>query len=81
METRDYIPAENFTKWYELLKASGNGRLQCDPFAGKDEILVFYTFDDMDSYKEFRENYKTLTTPIKETKRGRWKRIKSWIGI
>ena len=81
MEATDYIPIEKFNLWYELFKASGNGRLLCQPFAGKDGVLVGYTFDDIDSCNQFHRNYKTLTTTIKETKRGRWKRIKSWIGI
>ena len=78
MEATDYIPVEKWNLWYELFKSSGNGRLKCQPFIGKDEVLVNYSFTDMHCCNEFRAEYYRLTTQIKEVKRkvSFWKRIK-----
>jgi len=76
MKATEYIPREHFDLWYELFKQS-KGRFLCKPFQGKDDVLVGYAFDDIDSCNKLNSDYRRLTTPIIETKRGWWKRIKA----
>lgn len=79
MEATDYIPREDFNLWYSLFKQS-TGRLLCDPIDGK-RVYVRYAFDDISSYNDLQQSYRRLTTPIHETKRGFWKRIKVKLGL
>lgn len=74
MKAIDYIPRKNFNKWYKLFKKS-KGRLLCNPIDGN-RVYVSYTFDDMNSYRKFCEDYLRLTTNIIETKRCFLKRLK-----
>ena len=78
MEATDYIPVEKWNLWYELFKASGNGRLQASPLMGEHSVLVNYSFTDMNCCNEFELEYYRLTTPIKEVNRkfSLWKWIK-----
>lgn len=76
MEVTEYIPREHFNLWYSLFKQS-KGWFLYKPFEGKDDVLVNYAFDDIDSCNELNANYMRLTTPIIETKRGFWKRLKA----
>jgi hypothetical protein len=81
MEATKYIPVEKWNLWYELFKSSGNGRLKCQPFMGKDEVLVSYLFTDMHCCNEFHREYHRLTTQIKEVNRkvSLWNKIKKYI--
>lgn len=80
VEIKEYIPYEHFNLWYELFKQN-KGRFLCNPFAGKDEVLVFYKFDDLHSWHKLNSDYRRLTTPIIETNRGWWKRLKVKLGL
>ena len=81
MEGTKYIPKEHFNKWYGLFKRSKGRFLRNPEDCGRVGMLVAYTFDDMDSYKQLWEDYRRLTTNIVETERSLWKRWKSKLGL
>ena len=80
MTAIEYIPVENWSLWYDLFKRS-KGWFVSSPLAGKDDVLVHYAFDDIDSANELNANYLRLTTPIVETRRGFWKKFKRKLRI
>ena len=80
MTATEYIPVENWDLWYGLFKRS-RGWFVSRPFAGKDDVLVHYAFDDIDSANELNANYLRLTTSIVETRRGFWKKFKRKLRI
>lgn len=79
MTVTDYIPRENFNLWYSLLKQS-TGRLLGKPIDGT-RVYVHFQFDDIESYNTLTREYDRLTTPIVETKRGFWKKLKNRMGL
>lgn len=79
MKATQLIPKQYFQLWYDMFKNSG-GRLLANPQIGKD-VYVYYQFDDIQKANEFEQEYYRLITPIIETRRTIWKRIKLAIGL
>lgn len=76
MKATEYIPKEHFNLWYEIFKHS-NGRFITNPFEGKDEVYVHYSFDNVEEANQLNASFDSLTKHIVETKRGFWKRIRA----
>lgn len=74
MIATDYIPKENYNMWLSLFKDSG-GRFIVTHVYEKN-VFVKYKFEDMNAYSEMWENYNRLTTEIRESKRGVFKKTK-----
>jgi hypothetical protein len=80
MEATDWISNRHFYLWYGLLKVN-DGRFTAEPIFQGGRVYVSYSFDDMDDCNKFLVDFRRFTTPITETKRGFWKRIKNKMGI
>jgi len=80
VEITEYIPIERFNVWAGLFKGT-NGRFLKEPFLMFNTVEVNYTFNDYDDYAKLNNEWHRLNTPITETKRGRWKRIKMKLGL
>lgn len=74
MKATQLIPDNYFNLWYDLFKNSG-GRFLANPCLGE-QVYVYYEFDDIQKANAFEAEYYRLTTPIVETKRTLWRRIK-----
>ncbi|RYY74535.1 MAG: hypothetical protein EOO52_13300 [Gammaproteobacteria bacterium] len=79
MKATKLIRKNQFHIWYELFKNSG-GRLLANPRLGQD-VRVSYEFEDIQKANDFESEYYRLITPIVETRRSLFKRIKLAIGL
>lgn len=73
MEVTDFIELNRFTLWLELFKQY-NGRFLATPHKGQ-KVYVRYTFDSSEDYLKFCQSFINLTTDVKVTKRGLFKKI------
>lgn len=80
MEITEYIPLDKFNVWAGLFKST-SGRFLREPFVMFDSVEVNYTFNDYDDYNRLASEWQRLNTPIVETKRTWWKRIKVKLGL
>ena len=76
----EYIPIERFNIWADLFEST-SGRFLREPYLMFNLVEVNYTFNDYDDYSKFTSEWQRLNTPIVETKRGFWKRIKVKLGL
>jgi hypothetical protein len=79
MNATDLIPKERYEMWLLLFLSSSNGRFNQTPQHVNNNVLVDYSFDDMDACNNFHADYRQLATPIVEInfKPSIWLRIKS----
>lgn len=80
MEVIEYISKEHFELWYEIFKLS-NGRFISNPVECRDRVWVNYSFDNVQDANRLNHSFQSLTTPIVETKRGFWKKVKVKLGL
>jgi hypothetical protein len=80
MEITESIPVEKFNTWTELFKQT-SGRFLQNPFVMSSSVRVNYTFNNYEDYVKLTNEWRRLNTPIVETKRGFWARLKVKLGL
>ena len=81
MEISEYIPKENFNKWMTVFMNT-SGRFLCNPcYKYSKDVYVRYTFNNNDDCQYLNDNYKRLTTNIRDTKRSWIKKMLIKLGL